>query len=145
MSQKDSKVQRNAARLFLAALVVLAVVATVEAWRIEGLPGWSSPGAFPLMLSAMLLLSLAQVWREGMTGGVRLAPLAWRGVVFVALVAGFVALLPHAGFALAGFVFLVSAITFLQRGRLPQAIVVAAVATALIYGLFVGVFKVSLP
>lgn len=144
MSQKDSRAQCNA-RFFLAALVVLAVVAAVEAWRIEGLPGWSSPGAFPLMLSAMLLLSLAQVWREGMTPGVRLAPLAGRGVAFVALVAGFVALLPHAGFALGGFLFLAVAITFLQRGRPAQAMVVATLATALIYGLFVGVFKVSLP
>lgn len=141
---------RRAQGVFLLVLLALALTMLVEAWRIEGWPEMASAGAFPLLLAAVMCASA--LWelgkwrraphREGYPLRVFVSN-DWLGLV--ALGAGFVALLPLAGFFGAGAAFLTTAIAFLQRGQWRLAAGLGVAVSAAVYALFTWVFKVQLP
>lgn len=139
---------RQAQVVFALLLLGLSAVMAWEAWRIEGFPQWSSPGAFPLALAGVMtasaLVIAANAWRSRARRAFRpYVSARWCGML--GLVLGFVVLLDSAGFWLAGTLFLMSAIVFLQRGRPAFAAVVALATTAVVYGVFNVLFKVQLP
>lgn len=148
MSEDGRMPGRQAQFCFALLLLGISALMAWEAWRIEGFPQWSSPGAFPLALAGVMIVSaLAIGWNAWCSSGRRaFRPyVSARWCVMLLLMLGFVLLLEGAGFWLASTLFLTLAIVFLQRGRPAFAVMVALVTTAIVYGVFNVLFRVQLP
>ncbi|MDO4776588.1 MAG: tripartite tricarboxylate transporter TctB family protein [Cardiobacteriaceae bacterium] len=146
---EDSRMPgRQAQMVFALLLLCFSALVAWEAWRIEGWPQWSSPGAFPLALAGVMIVSALVIARNAWRSSARRAfrpYVSARWCAMLGLVLGFVLLLDVAGFWLAGTLFLTLAIVFLQRGRPAFAAAVALATTALVYGVFNVLFRVQLP
>lgn len=140
---------RRAKLIFLLVLLTGSLILCAEAWRIEGLPQWSSAGAFPLAMAGIMTAALVwdalQLWRKTAPQGRfrEFVSVGWLGFVLLAL--GFVVLLDIAGFWIAAVLFLWAAVFFLHRGRAGFALVLALCIGTTVYALFTWVFKVNLP
>lgn len=135
-----------------------------------GIEGISSAGAFPLGLGAIMLVSsitlLFQHSRARLTAPKQHAttstdeppqpqssslisfirlyfPLPL--LVFIALVLGYVLVLGPLGFVWSTGLFLCVSLIYLRRGYPMSSLLIAVIATGLIYGVFKWIFQVYLP
>ena len=144
--------------VFVGLLLALAAGVAVQAWRIAGFSGISSPGAFPLGVSAVLLLAggciLVDTLRKPAcgAGGWLAAARQFASqhfprciLVFIALAVAYLASIQWASFYPATFVFLLLAALYLGRGRPLVALLASGVSTGLIWLLFSLAFSVYLP
>lgn len=141
--------------------IILLLVGLVFAWqsyRISGFSALSSPGAFPLAASAvMVLAALIVVVNDlrrraadrGRAGdradsfSSRVTPTVV--VVFAGFVIGYSALLDVLGFLPSSLLFLFVAIQFLHRGSVAFSLAVSLGSLIAIYVVFRLVFTVVLP
>lgn len=143
---------------FVCLLLALAAGIAVEAWRIAGFGGISSPGAFPLGISAVLLLSgtviLIDALRKPASDASGWLDAARRFcvqhfprsiLVFTALAVAYLASIEWASFYPATFTFLLLSVLYLRRGRPLAALLASGLATGLIWLLFSLAFSVYLP
>jgi len=145
---------RPGERLFALLLVLFSGYAFWESFGISGFKGLTTGGVMPMLASGVMVLTaaviLAQTLRSPRAAEGGLAALVGflfplRVVLFTALVAGFVAAIPVAGFLPASGGLLFIAIWALwQKGPL-WALAISLLSVGAIYLLFRVVFQVVLP
>ena len=141
--------------------IIMLVVALVLAWQSYGISGFSalsSPGAFPMAVSAVMVITAAIVVfgdlkRKREVEGPAIVKM--RGfaaditptviVIFTGFVLAYAALLNTLGFLPTSFVFLFISIQFLYRRSVISSFVIALGALIVIYAVFRLVFQVVLP
>ncbi|MCM2131517.1 tripartite tricarboxylate transporter TctB family protein [Larsenimonas rhizosphaerae] len=145
-------------RAFNILLLLLSISILVVAYRISGFESVRSPGAFPMFLGCLLVLSMVVIIigqrhhpRPKTTGHLgetrqffrtHLPP---RFMVFTLMTIGYLLLLTPLGFVPATLLFMFCAIVYLFRGRWVLSALVTVGATAIIYALFTLLFQVYLP
>jgi putative tricarboxylic transport membrane protein len=147
-------------RAFNLLLLLFSLGIFYEAYRISG-PGFesiSSPGAFPIGLGIVLLLSMVVI----IAGQFRKPKPDTQGaldearqflkvhfplpiVVFSALAIGYLLLLESLGFIISTLIFLFASMVYLRHGRFVSSAIIAALSIAIIYLLFTMLFQVYLP
>lgn len=143
---------------FVCLLLALAAGIAVEAWGIAGFSGISSPGAFPLGISAILLLAGGRILfdtlrRPDSGAGNWLAAARQfctqhfpRSILaFIALAVTYLLSIQWISFYPATFAFLLLSVLYLRRGRPLAALLASSVSTGLIWLLFSLAFSVYLP
>ncbi len=144
-------------RTFCILLVIFSLFVLYQAYLISGFSSISSPGAFPLGVGVVLLISAVQVlWelRGKATHGEGWAASAKRFshehfprhiVVFTLLSVAYLAIIQWASFYVSTFAFLMFSIVYLRRGKLLSALLASSVSLVAIYLLFTLAFSVYLP
>jgi len=141
--------------------ILLLLLSLFFAWQSYGISGFSalsSPGAFPMAVSATMVLAAVIVVignlrrKNEVEGGLGASARAFLanvtpGVVlaFTGMVIAYSVLLDPLGFLPASFLFLLVSIHYLHRGSVLFSVVVAVLSLAAIYAVFRLVFKVVLP
>jgi len=128
-------------------MVLLGAFVTWQGSGIGVLDSPSAAGVFPVAAGGTMtlaaLVAAAGATRRAAPG---MGPVLPRDVAAIGvLVLGYMAGLEALGFILASLAFLFLAITWLQRGRVLRAGIVAAAAVALVWVVFRLVFRVVLP
>ncbi len=145
-------------RAFNLLLLLFSAGVFYEAYRISGFDLPNSAGAFPLLLGAIMIVTMLSILlgqrhhprpaAGGALGELRqfLAthfPLPV--VLFSLLAVGYLLALPALGFIAATALFLLIAQLCLRRGHWLSAVLVTVLITAVIYALFTLLFQVYLP
>lgn len=121
------------------------------AYTISGFDSLSSPGAFPMAVALVMVLSSAYVcWdnirRNRAKVGIDRTPLLSKtAMAFLALIVAYGALLEALGFLLSSFLFLVAGMALLRAGSLPRILALVVACLVVIYVLFRLTFQVVLP
>jgi hypothetical protein len=136
---------------FAVLMLACSVFLFWTAYRISGFSSLSSPGAFPMAVTATMVGSSAVILYNTLQmpaparGAFKSEILDPRLGTFVALNFFYALALEPLGFVLTSFLFLVSSIYLLhRRGPLP-ALISAAVSVVAVYIIFRLIFKVVLP
>jgi len=144
-------------RTFCVLLVIFSLVVLYQAYLIAGFSSISSPGAYPLGVAAVLLISAIRVlWelRGKQTHGQSWATSAkafsqthfpQHIVVFTLLAVAYLAAIQWASFYVSTFAFLMLSIVYLRRGKVLSALVASGISLLAIYLLFTLAFSVYLP
>jgi hypothetical protein len=143
---------------FVLILLLFALTALWQAWRISAMSGWSTPGALPTLAALVMLLS-----------GIRIAINTLRTpppevepgrslardflhqitpasiVLFTVLIVAYMFALEPLGFVASSFMFLALAMFALGERRILRTLAVSAVSLAGIYIVFQTAFSVVLP
>ena len=145
-------------RSFCALLLVFSLAILYLAYQIAGFSSISSPGAFPLGVGLVMLLSALKICFE-LIGKGKPDCDGWldagkqfcrqhfprRTLIFAALAVAYLAAIQWASFYVSTFCFLVLSIVYLRGGRVAGALLVAGGLLLLIYLLFTLAFSVYLP
>lgn len=145
-------------RTFCAMLLIFTLTILYLAYDIAGLSSVNSPGAFPLGVGLIMLLSVIKIGFE-LIGKTKPDSNGWldsarqfihehfpkRTLIFLGLAVIYLAAIQWASFYVSTFVFLVLSIVYLRNGRVAGAVMVAAILLAVIYLLFTLAFSVYLP
>ncbi|ANG61693.1 hypothetical protein A8C75_03860 [Marinobacterium aestuarii] len=139
-------------------LLAFSAFVLYQAIAISGFSGLSTPGAFPVVSSAIMtgamLCLVVQNWRIARRIPKQDKPPAWRVinelmplriVLFTALIVAYMFLLQPLGFLISTFLFLCCGFIYLRGSTPLRSILIAAVAVVVIYGLFNYLFRVVLP
>lgn len=144
-------------RTFCVLLLIFSITVLYQAYLIAGFSSVSSPGAFPLGISVVLLLSSIRVLfelRGKDTHGEGWLASAKRFshehfprhiVVFTLLAVAYLAAIQWASFYASTFVFLMLSIVYLRRGKVLSALFASSLSVLAIYLLFTLAFSVYLP
>lgn len=139
---------------FALALFVFALAALWQAYGIAGFTSLSSAGVFPMLAAGTMavssLLVVVGTARRPAAEDTRPArflaeALPGRLLIFLALIAGFLAAMPFLGFWLASAVFLYAAIALLWRRGVVRPLLITILALALVYLTFRVGFEIVLP
>ncbi|AVO54080.1 tripartite tricarboxylate transporter TctB family protein [Ectopseudomonas mendocina] len=145
-------------RTFCAMLLVFTLAILYLAYDIAGFSSVNSPGAFPLGVGLIMLLSVIKIGLE-LIGKAKPDSNGWldsarlfakehfprRTLIFLGLAVIYLAAIQWASFYVSTFVFLVLSIVYLRNGRVAGAVLAAAMLLAVIYLLFTLAFSVYLP
>jgi cell division protein FtsW (lipid II flippase) len=107
------------------------------------------PGLFPLMVGALMCVAAAaqivQAWRDQRReqSGPRRAPVDI--MLLAATIAGYILLLPRAGFAISAFLLLMGTLSIYGMPGLWRRAATAAAATAVSYLVFTLALRVNMP
>ncbi|MFK8080929.1 MAG: tripartite tricarboxylate transporter TctB family protein [Granulosicoccus sp.] len=162
--------KRGGEALFVAVLIIFSAAALWQSYGIAGFSKWSSPGVFPMLASATMLICAIFILRnhyqqndhsiatdessdasvsadtEAEKPSLDSASVLPRRVVIITLLLVFyVVAMPTLGFLLCSGLFLLASITYLWNKPLWQALLVSAVALVVIHVVFRQVFQVILP
>ena len=144
--------------VFVLVLLLFALTALWQAWRISGASGWSTPGALPTLAALVMLLSgikialnTLRVPPPEVEPGRSLArdflhqitPASI--VLFTILIVAYMFALEPLGFVASSFLFLVLAMFALGERRILRTLAVSAISLACIYIVFQTAFSVVLP
>ena len=139
---------------FAFALLAFALAALWQAYGISGFASLSSGGVFPMLAAATMVVASLAVVRmtqrrepaaERTPAHFLTEVLPARLIVFLALVAGFLAAMPWLGFMPAAGLFLYVAIAFLWRRGVLRPALVTLLALVFIYVTFRLAFQIVLP
>jgi hypothetical protein len=142
---------------FAIIILIFSAAALWQAYEISGFEGLSTPGIFPMLAAAAMLVSglfiLRDTFRKPAAGeGGRqqfarfvtdVTPL--RLVLVVAMIIAYMLAMPRLGFTIASALFLFFAFTLLWRRNVLVSLLVTAVALLGVTGIFRVVFQVVLP
>ena len=137
--------------MFGVIVLLVSLILLWQSYQIAGLSALSSPGAFPLAVSAVMVIAALVVVINNARRPHQdvVATRTWIVppvvMVFTALVIGYSLLLDVLGFLPTSLLFLIVAIHFLHRGSLIVNGLIALVALMVIYVVFRLVFTVVLP
>ncbi|MBG0845577.1 tripartite tricarboxylate transporter TctB family protein [Pseudomonas chengduensis] len=145
-------------RTFCVLLLLASLVMFYLAYQISGFSSVNSPGAFPLGVALVMILSALKIAVE-LIGKAKPDCSGWldafqqfrdthfprRTLVFGLLAVAYLAAIQWVSFYVSTFAFLVLSIVYLRGGRVLNAILIAAVLLVLIYLLFSLAFSVYLP
>lgn len=149
---------QNGERAFNGLLLIFSLGVFYAAYRISGFSSISSPGAFPiglslLMVGSMVVIIIGQLRRakpdnDGALDEVHRFlsehfPLTF--VIFALLAIGYLALLEPLGFVASTVLFLFVSMVYFNRGRWLMSALIAAGSIVIIYALFTLLFQVYLP
>lgn len=152
-----SNQRRPGELVFVAILLIFSILALVQACGISGFSEISGAGVFPMLASAMMILSGLIILRTtlrktspeaaGSTAAShffeKVAPI--RFVVVVAMIIAYVAAMPGAGFVVSSLGFLFAMFAYLWRRSWLISAVLALASLGLIYVIFRLGFQVVLP
>jgi putative tricarboxylic transport membrane protein len=150
----DAPTRRRPGEVVFAFILLLASLGLFwQAYRISGFTSKSSPGAFPLAVTTVMvvaaLITLAKTLMmpagNSSFAAVRTAILPNVVLGFGALVLGYGLVLESLGFILSSFAFLFGGILLLYRRGLRPALGWALVSIVAVYVIFRLMFKVILP
>jgi putative tricarboxylic transport membrane protein len=143
--------------VFSIILIAFALAAFWQAFDISGFKGLSTPGVFPMLATAAMVVAsifnLVSLFRSPppstQHGSVAERFLREyvppRHLVVFALLAAYVLTMPFLGFLVGSGIFLVAMIQFLWRKNLLVTLLISTVALALVYFVFRTLFQVVLP
>jgi len=142
--------RRPGERLFAGSLVLLAGVALWQSHAIAGFAKLSSPGVFPMLASAVMLVSALAILTEvqARVPGERdptTAPLPPRLLIMLALLVAYVLLMPRLGFLADSGLFLFACLSWLWRRPWWASLLVTLASLAVVQLLFAELFQVVLP
>jgi len=138
--------------VFVVVLIVFSAAALWQAYQIAGFSKLSSPGVFPMLAAALMLLSglfilrseLQSVPVKSETGdGQPIVPV--RVAVVTLLLVLYVIAMPTLGFLLDSGLFLFACLAYLWKKPLWMALLVSLVSLVAIHLVFREVFQVILP
>lgn len=145
-------------RAFNWLLLIFSLGVFFAAYRISGFSSISSPGAFPIGLSVLMIGSMLTI----VVGQFRKRKPESNGaldearqflhehfprpfVIFALLAIGYLVLLVPLGFIISTLLFLFVSMVYFRRGQLLMSALISAGSLAIIYGLFKLLFQVYLP
>lgn len=137
--------------VFAGLMVALSAGLLWQAYKIAGFEALSSPGAFPMAVAAIMLISAFSIFiralrtktiEAGNFWSTILPPLV---VVMMGLVAGYAALLQPLGFLPTSLLFLTGSIWVLRKRGLVYSVTVSVLSLVGIYVIFRLVFSVLMP
>lgn len=143
---------------FCLAMLLFALTALWQAWKIAGFSSWSSPGVFPMLAAAAMSVSALAFVRNTLRMAApevpagrtlagefahRVTPLPI--VLFTGLIVAYMLSLEWLGFVPSSFVFLVASMFALGSRRIVFTLAVSALSLAAIYVVFQTAFSVVLP
>ena len=145
-------------RTFCVLLLLASLTIFYLAYQISGFSSVNSPGAFPIGVALVMILSAVKIAVE-LIGKAKPDCSGWldafrqfrnthfprRTLVFGLLAVAYLAAIQWVSFYVSTFLFLVLSIVYLRGGRVLNAILIAAVLLVLIYLLFSLAFSVYLP
>lgn len=139
--------------VFNAALFGFSLFMFWQAYQISGFSALSSAGAFPMAMSAIMVVtsSVVLIRSVGLAspgGGFtafRKEVLPPAVLVFSLFILAYSVTLKSLGFLLASFLFLLVSIGYLERGRIGRTLLLAVVSIVGVYVVFRLVFQVVLP
>jgi hypothetical protein len=144
--------------VFVLLMLLFALTALWQAWRISGASGWSTPGALPTLAALVMLLSGVKIAvntlrvpppevESGRTLARdflhRITPASI--VLFTVLIVAYMFALEPLGFVASSFLFLMLAMFALGERRIVRTLVISAISLACIYVVFQTAFSVVLP
>lgn len=136
---------------FTIALVAASLFLVWKAYGIAGFSALSSPGAFPMAVAAVMLISALVILAGMLRNTVRDGARFWSDlmppcvVVLIAMLAAYALLLRPLGFLPTSLLFLTAAIWFLRGGGLGYSLAVSLGSLVLVYIVFRLVFSVLMP
>lgn len=139
--------------VFNAALFGFSLFMFWQAYQISGFSALSSAGAFPMAMSAIMIIASAVVLVRSLRlaspgggwSGFRKEVLPPAVLVFSLFILAYSITLKSLGFLLASFLFLLVSIWYLERGRIGRTLLLAIVSIVGVYVVFRLVFQVVLP
>jgi hypothetical protein len=144
--------------VFVLLMLLFALTALWQAWRISGVSGWRTPGALPTLAALVMLLSgikIAINTRRMPPPEVEPGRTLARDflhqitpasiVLFTILIVAYMFALEPLGFVASSFLFLVLAMFALGERRIVRTLAVSAISLACIYVVFQTAFSVVLP
>lgn len=152
--EKIAKEFLRPGELFFASLITgFSVLALWQAYEISGFTGLSTPGVFPMLAAATMLVSAFFILSDALsrrrvkstTGNRQMQVLTGRLSLVVALVTAYVFAMPYFGFMLSSAVFLFVSFAFLWRKNVVISTLLAAGTLVAIYLVFRLLFQVVLP
>ena len=139
-------------------LLLFSLIILVLAYRISGFSSVSSPGMFPMLASAIMVISMIFVLvghrrkaRPDTKGRLQEYRLAVKTIlppvflVFTAIIIVYMIAIEPLHFLPTSFAFLVVSMVYLHGTKLIRAILISLVTMACIYFIFHYFFKVVLP
>ena len=154
MKERQSPAPLRPGELLFAVLVTgFSALALWQAYEISGFSGLSTPGIFPMLAAATMLISALFILtdagsRRSAEGPMEASPtrvLSSHLMVVALLVAGYVFAMPYVGFMVCSSVFLFLSFAFLWRRRIWISLLLTAGTLAGIYLVFRMIFQVVLP
>ncbi|TDO98987.1 MULTISPECIES: tripartite tricarboxylate transporter TctB family protein [Marinomonas] len=145
------KTRKPGERLFCFLLVLGSVYIFWQAYNISGFSELSSPGAFPLAASAVMILAscitFLNTLKSPAVEGMRfkdhcLPPIV---AIVMTLILVYSVILESLGFILSSFAFLFVTIQFLYRRSILYTLSISLLALIVVYIIFRLVFQVVLP
>ena len=107
------------------------------------------PGLFPMLTGALMFFSAAALLIQMLPKGQAEEVTEYRSprdiILLVAAIALYIFLLPRAGFFVAAFLLLLSALTIFDMPSLVRRLLTAALATVISYGVFTLGLSVNMP
>lgn len=152
-----SENRRPGELVFALIILVFSVAAFWQSYEISGFAGKTTPGVFPMLASGTLVVSGLLILLSAIkapapdTSNDSVAKQFFREVfslhhiVLIALVLGYLFLMPWLGFVASSGLFLLIAFQFLWRKNVFVTLLLTAVSLATIYVIFREVFQVVLP
>ncbi len=145
--------QRQGERGFSLLLIVFSATAFWQSYAISGFTGLSTPGVFPMLASATMLVSavcllLQNIDRRNIPGSSQTSAasvLPLRIVVMLMLITGYLFAMPLIGFILSSAVFLFLSFSYLWRKPILVSLLVTGGSVAFVYLIFRKLFQVVLP
>ena len=158
MSQSKANTPMVGERTFSALMLALSLGILYVAYNISGFSSFNSPGAFPIGVGLIALISALKIVQEVLSkpkhsfvGWVNAAKqfcaehFPTRTLVFLGLSAVYLFIMQWVSFYISTFLFLVFAIVYLRSGRMFNAMLIAGFLLLVIYLLFTLAFSVYLP
>lgn len=144
-------------RTFCVLLVIFSIAVLYQAYMIAGFSSVSSPGAFPLGISTIMLIAALRVlyelrgkathgdgWGAAFTR-FRRAHFPRHILVFTLLSVAYLVVIQWVSFYASTFAFLMLSIVYLRRGKVLSALLASTLSVLSIYLLFTLAFSVYLP
>jgi len=159
--------KRGGEAAFVAVLILFSAAALWQSHGIAGFSKWSSPGVFPMLASATMLICAIFIFSDHYkrgnsaidsvepsernetqtddpgSDGASVLPV--RVVVITAFLVLYIVAMPTLGFLLCSGLFLFASISYLWKKPRWQALLVSGVALVIIHVVFRQVFQVILP
>lgn len=149
---------QNGERAFNWLLLIFSLGIFYEAYRISGFSSISSPGAFPIGLSLILIATMITIiagqfrkqkpLSDGPLDEARQflqEHLPCNSIIFIALTITYLLLLKPLGFIISTLLFLFVSMVYFRRGQLVMSALISAGSMLVIYSLFKLLFQVYLP
>lgn len=158
MSQPTPQIRMVGECTFSVLMLAISLGILYVAYNISGFSSFNSPGAFPIGVGLIALISALKVGQEVLSKAKH--PYAgWanaakqfcaehfptRTLVFLGLSAVYLFIMKWVSFYISTFLFLVFAIVYLRSGRMFNAMLIAGFLLLVIYLLFTLAFSVYLP
>jgi putative tricarboxylic transport membrane protein len=129
-------------------VLVVSVLLLWKSYTIAGFSALSSPGAFPMAASAVMVLGalivvIGNARRRGRLSGEKVLPGTL--VLFTGLVVAYAVALVPLGFLLASFLFLVLGMKLLYHASWARCLAITLGALVVVYVVFRLLFQVVLP